>query len=130
MEPQQIGNALQWLGTGAFLLLSLIGIAKLVELAFARYLTKKDKKQELHESNNANQLNADADLRGDLMDRVTILETRIDKLQDDLTHQMVENATLKAENAALKKDIICGIQNPVILIVLDFRFRFHIVILS
>lgn len=100
MEPNTIASGMQWIGIAV----TGLGVGSVILYLLKRWFTAQDNKKKLNETNTANQLTADAGFRDDLIERVNVLEARVDKLQDELNSQMKENAKLSAENDWLKKD--------------------------
>jgi len=69
------------------------------------YFGAKDKAAAIHETNIAGQLAADADIRGDLYDRVKALELEIKEMQKEQLSQARRDATLTLENEHKTKEI-------------------------
>lgn len=104
MDPQLVLQGVQIFGAIIVALLSAMGISKVVEMTLGRRHKKADQRDDIHRTNQGEQLKSDTAFRSDLIKRVDKLEAKIDVLQDEINSQMKENARLSAENEWLKKD--------------------------
>lgn len=103
MEPQQLTNGLQWLGTAALaIIIALIGALALG--VYNRYFGKKDKADELHESNIASRFEADADFRHDVLARVKEVESELKEMQKEQLLQVRRDERFTAKNEYLEKE--------------------------
>lgn len=95
---------LWWLGGGIVSLLSLLGIGKLLQMAFKARLERRQVQKALDQTNAGKEIDADVNAFNSISRRLELVETRLDTVQTQFTEQKVENAKLEAENLRLSKD--------------------------
>lgn len=104
MENQSLLTGLQWLGGGVVAILSVIGAGGLILAFLNRRWKQKDRNEEIHESNQTAQINAEVSLVQELLRRVATLE-RTQKEQGDKLMALTDtNARLDERNKALEKE--------------------------
>lgn len=94
-------NFFQWIGYGFGGILSLLGIGKIVEICLSRFFKKQDASEQIHETNAGKIIDAEVIFKQSFIDRLTLVEARLDVVQKDLNSQMVENARLTEANKNL-----------------------------
>lgn len=96
----------KWLGYGFVTIFTLLGGAKLLEMLFARYFQKADSRKLEADAASSKQIESDGAKFTKTLDsyaeRISKLETRLDKMQEELNSQMVQNAILEVENKHLR----------------------------
>jgi regulator of replication initiation timing len=104
-QSASIAQGLQWLGGGVLAVLAVFGAGNLILAVVKRYWSKHDIRDDLHASNQGKAIDQDVEAFKRTDDRLTRLEAKFDKLQEDHNSLMVENAGLKAENEHLKEKL-------------------------
>jgi septal ring factor EnvC (AmiA/AmiB activator) len=97
-------STIQIIGGVMVSILSLFGIGKLFELLMRRRWEKNDADAEKHKTTSDKQIDADVNAFDSIFQRLTIVETKLDEVQEQLMAQKVENAKLEGENVRLSKD--------------------------
>lgn len=85
-------------------ILSLLGIGKLLELAFKARQERRAAKALLDTTNAGKEIDADVNAFNSISKRLELVESRLDTVHTQLMDQKVENAKLEAENVRLTKD--------------------------
>ena len=85
-------------------LLGLLGIGKLLSMAYAARLERQKVQKALDQTNSGKEIDADVNAFEAINTRLSLVETRLDTVNEHLTKQLVENAKLEAENVRLSKD--------------------------
>lgn len=98
---------LGWIGSAALGVLSLIGVAKIIENSLARRWQKKDEREDIHRTNFGKQIEADSVLNQKILEdqseRLKRLEDKFETLQTEYNSQMKKAAHIEAENLILKE---------------------------
>lgn len=101
-----------WIGGSIATVLSLFGVAKIVEMMLGRFFARRDRRQDITDTNNAKLIDADQEalklIIGELQAtkaRVDVLETKLEKINKDHTSLMIENAKLKSDAEHAEKEM-------------------------
>jgi predicted nuclease with TOPRIM domain len=107
-QPVTIDQGLELLKQWAYTLLTLTGIGAILTFAgkqfVVRYFKSKDKGDEIHETNQSKQIDADTQFRADLIKRVETLERELKEMQKEQVSQARRDATLTTQNEHLEKE--------------------------
>lgn len=105
----EIGDGLKWIvGTVIGILATLgsvLGVSKLVELRQTRRYSLADKNNEVHQTNQAADIDLDKTAFQAISERLQRLEDKFETLQDKHNSLMVQNATTEAENKHLTETV-------------------------
>jgi len=85
-------------------MLSLLGVGKLLELAYKARRDRRKIKEDLGIANAGKAIDQDVNAFNAIYKRLEIVEARLDSVQIELTKEKVENAERKVENAHRKED--------------------------
>lgn len=108
ITDETLATGVKWVigavGTLITVIGGILGVNKLAEMRQKRKYDLKDKHDSMADANQGKQIDADAAAFVIVSDRLKLVESRLDTLQDDLRKQMETNATLAAENKHLQKE--------------------------
>lgn len=93
-----------WATGGIVAILSLLGIGKLLEMAFKARQERRAAKAALDQTNAGKAIDADVNAFVMITRRLEIVEARLDGVNSQLMDQKVENTRLEGENARLSRD--------------------------
>jgi regulator of replication initiation timing len=103
----EISEGLKWIVGTIVAILSLLGsvlgISKLLELRAQRRYTLQDKNNEIHQSNQAKQIEFDQFAFQKFAERLDKVEAELVMVREKLSSQMEKNARLEVENQHLKE---------------------------
>ena len=95
---------MEWVIGIVLTFLSLLGIGKLLEMAYKARQERKAVQRALDVSNAGKEIDADVNAFNSISKRLELVESRLDEVHAQLMDQKVENAKLEAENVRLSKD--------------------------
>jgi len=104
IEPTTVNNTLSVVGGVAISLAAVLGLGNLLLAFYQRYVGRKDKASEIHETNRGKELDATGNFQDRLVKRVEHLEEELSKMRDEQLSQVRINERLMVENENLKKE--------------------------
>ena len=105
LDQQIVTNTFSVIGGVVFTAAAAFGVGNILLAIYHRRTGKKDKSDEIHETNRGAELEASGALQDRLLKRVDKLETDLEKMQDGELLQLEANTRLKMENEYFKKEI-------------------------
>jgi len=103
IEPNTVNNTLSLIGTVVVAIAATLGIGNLLLAFYNNYVRKKAQLQETHDTNQGKVIEERIIFRQSFIDRLTAVESKLEKTEDKLNSQIAMNAELKSENKALKE---------------------------
>lgn len=95
---------MEWIIGTVIGFLGLLGIGKLLELAFKARQDRKAVQKAIDQTNSGKAIDADVNAFNSISKRLELVEARMDDVTSQLMDQKVENAKLEADNVRLTKD--------------------------
>jgi cell division protein FtsB len=95
---------MEWIVGAVLSFFGLLGIGKLLAMAYAARLERQKVQKALDQTNSGKEIDADVDAFQAVMKRLEKVEMRVDELQDKLSLEMQKSARLEAENENLKAE--------------------------
>jgi regulator of replication initiation timing len=96
-------SLLKLVGSGFVTVFGFLGLGKLVELITRFFIARAEKRAEIHQANQAKQIDFDQVAFQKIIERLDFAETQLREVGEKLSSQMIDNAKLEAENVHLKE---------------------------
>lgn len=90
---------------GIVSLLSLFGVANIIQQVLTRFWKKRDDAETVHSTNDGKLIDASSHAFTQVLERLRTVESRVNELTDKLAEEMKTNSRLSAENELLKKEL-------------------------
>lgn len=104
IDNTTMNNTLSTIGGVVIAIAAAFGVGNLLLAIYQRYIGKKDKEGEIHETNRGKELDFSSSFQDRLLKRVDNLESELQEMRDDQLEQVRSNARLTVENENLQKE--------------------------